>query len=245
MRTLILSDIHSNLEALNAVLERAKSIGYEKLLCLGDVVGYAANPNEVCEIMIKIDGIFLMGNHDYGMLDVTSLKWFNENAQEAVVWTAKMLKQEYLSFLQSFKEMTDTSLFVAVHGSLTKPLWDYVHTEQEARACFDLLRHRVCFVGHSHWAGAYFKNTKNNVISHMDFYDGGKLTFSDDFQYIVNCGSVGQPRDRNPEASFGIFDDEAKTVEVFRVSYDIKATQEKILAAGLPQNLAYRLSMGL
>lgn len=244
MRYLILSDIHSNLEALNAVLERAKQTGYDNLLCLGDVVGYAANPNEICEILSKMDGIFLMGNHDYAMLDVTSLKWFNENAQESIVWTAKMLKPEFIPFLQSFKETTDTSFFVAVHGSLSKALWDYVHTEDEARACFDLLQHRVCFVGHSHWAGAFFRNIKTNIISHMDFYDGGKLTFCDDFQYIVNCGSVGQPRDRNPEASFGIFDDEAKTVEVFRVQYDIKSVQDKILAAGLPENLAYRLRMG-
>ncbi len=244
MRYLILSDIHSNLEALNAVLERAKQHGYDKLLCIGDVVGYAANPNEVCEILKNMSGIFVLGNHEAGILDITTLDWFNENAQEAVVWAGRMLKPENLEFIKTFKEVYDTSFFIAVHGSLTKTCWDYVHTEEEARACFDLLQHRVCFVGHSHWAGAFFKKENMNVISHMDFYEGGKITFTNDFKYIVNCGSVGQPRDRNPDASFGIFDDEAKTVEVFRVPYDFKITQEKILAAGLPANLAYRLSMG-
>lgn len=245
MRYAIISDIHGNIEALERVLEELSDV--DKVICLGDIVGYGANPNECCECIRSVCSIALMGNHDAAVIGIMDLCWFNPFAKDALLWTRQQLRQENLDFLKSLSsvKMVD-NLFIAVHGSLRDPLEEYILGEDVALASIRrmLSNVQVMFCGHTHIAEAYEWYPRTKVMGRVSLSKGGSIFISDERYYVINCGSVGQPRDYNPMASFLVYDAELKEVTVKRVRYDVDKAAKKIIEAGLPWALAMRLYCG-
>lgn len=239
MRYAIISDIHSNLEALDAVLEALKGERIDAYLSTGDVVGYGADPEACVAKMRALDPAIVAGNHDWAVAGRLSLDFFNAYAREAIEWTRGRLGADDTKWLGSLPLVRKTGDVTLVHATLNAPdNFDYLLTAYDAFLSLEVLETPVCFVGHSHVP--------------VTFADNGRVTFSFSSEFdlaavrkaIVNAGSVGQPRDGNPHASYGIYDDEARRVEVRRVAYDVAGATSKILAAGLPQILAERLWVG-
>lgn len=242
MRYAILSDIHSNLEAFSAVLESIASEKPDKLICLGDIVGYGASPKECLDLVRAHCHHIVAGNHDHAVLGLTNKEFFNPNAKKAVEWTAQKLSTEDLAFLTTLPLCLELDNFLVTHATLNKPTeWGYVLDEYEADACFSLMKpnDRVIFIGHSHVPLA-FEN--GPFVKFLGFLT--HLEMSPRYQYIVNVGSVGQPRDGINLASYAIYDSEKMTVDLIRTSYDIQTAQKKILDAGLPAFLAERIQYG-
>lgn len=245
MRYGIISDIHGNLEALERVLEELK--GIDEVICLGDIVGYGANPNECCELVRENCGIVLMGNHDAAAIGMMDLMWFNQSAREAIVWVRQHLTDVNRKFLETLSAVkTVDRRFVAVHGSLREPIEEYILNEGVAYGTFQIMQPdvKIVFCGHTHIAEAY-EWSPGSKVKREGFRSGGIIYLSDQASYIINCGSVGQPRDYNRMASFGIYDAEAKMVTINRVEYDIDKAARKIIEAGLPPMLATRLYYGV
>lgn len=241
MRYGIFSDIHSNLEALNAVVDAYQKESIDKYLCVGDVVGYAANPKECIEKVKTLAMITVAGNHDWASVDLFSVDYFNPVACEAISWTKRNLDDDSRYFLESLKLVYKNEDLTLVHGTLDKPEdFNYMIDEYSARESFRLLETNICFVGHSHVAGIFIKDKDKRICYRED----DSIDIKDEFKYIVNVGSVGQPRDGNPKAAYYIYDTDKKEVQIKRVSYDIEATRKKIIAAGLPRFLGDRLLIG-
>jgi predicted phosphodiesterase len=236
----IISDIHSNLEALEAVLGDALGQGVEGYLCLGDIVGYGAQPQACIEKLRGLNVTAIAGNHDYAACGKTDTDYFNTYARRAVHWTAKQLNEEDSSFLAHLPLVYRTDKFCMVHGSLDHPEhWEYILTEESAFRSFLLLREKVLFVGHSHVPFIFsYQNKQVQGFAPKD------VTLDSSVKYIVNVGSVGQPRDLDNRASYCIFDLESMSIRFRRVSYDFRQTQKKILEAKLPEILAQRLELG-
>lgn len=244
MRYGIISDIHSNLEALNLALD---SLGHvDAIYCLGDVVGYGPNPNECCEIMRERQAIMVLGNHDAAVIGKIALDWFNPVARQAVEWTQGHLTDESRLFLESRPLVHRSEYFVMVHGSLRIPeSFYYVGSPFEARPTFDsMAAFNLCFIGHTHIAECYVRKAGEKGGDQIEMTNGGTVDLKPGFQYIVNPGSVGQPRDGNAQAAFAIYDTDAQTVEIRRIDYPIPITQDKMRIAGLPDPLITRLEYG-
>ena len=240
MRYGIISDIHSNLEALQAVLAACRQESVEKLFCVGDVVGYGANPSECIDLMGELNIACVAGNHDWAVCGLIDYDDFRDEARIAVDWTKKVLSSKYMDFLKSLALTFATDEFVMVHGTLSEPgAFHYLYDIARAQETFELMDRTICFVGHTHKPQIFVK--QKDIISLATLM---KINLNSAFKYIVNVGSVGQPRDSNPMASFCIYDSDLKCVEIKRVAYDIQAAQKKIMDAGLPQMLALRLSVG-
>jgi predicted phosphodiesterase len=245
MRYGIISDIHGNLEALQRVLEELEDV--DEVICLGDIVGYGANPNECCQLVRERCSLIMMGNHDAAVVGLMDLRWFNAVAAEALLWTRSQLSEENINFLSSLQTVKRVdNLFLTVHGSLRYPIEEYIFDELTAYGSMRKMPEdiRLCFFGHTHVAEAYSKRLNEKSVSRIDMSRGGKLRISSDEVYLINCGSVGQPRDGNSMAGFGIYDVESNEVEVKRIMYDIETAARKILRAGLPPLLAQRLFLG-
>lgn len=245
MRYGIISDIHGNIEALERVLEELSDV--DKVICLGDIVGYGANPNECCERIRSVCSIALMGNHDAAVIGMMDLCWFNPFAKDAILWTRQQLSQENFDFLKSLSSVKVVdNLFIAVHGSLREPLEEYILSEDIALASIRRMPSnvRVMFCGHTHIAEAYEWYPRTRVMGRINLSKGGSIFISDECHYIINCGSVGQPRDYNSMASFIVYDTELREVIVRRVKYDVDKAAKKIIEAGLPLALAMRLYCG-
>jgi diadenosine tetraphosphatase ApaH/serine/threonine PP2A family protein phosphatase len=235
MRVAIISDIHSNLEALQKALEIIDEKKVEEIVCLGDLVGYGANPNECVELTRKRARRILLGNHDQAAFDLSQTEHFNRHARTAAYWTNQTLTQENLEFLKSlpFQHVIDDLTFV--HASPRDPeQWEYVFSAHEAKTNFESFQTRICFVGHTHIPGVFPEDLKMQ-----------KSTVTRENRYIVNVGSVGQPRDGNWKLSFGVFDTSAWTYDLVRSEYDVQTASEKIVAADLPRFLADRLLVGI
>jgi diadenosine tetraphosphatase ApaH/serine/threonine PP2A family protein phosphatase len=246
MKIAVLGDIHSNLEALTAVLEETERLGCEKYVCIGDIVGYNANPKECIEIVRSLDLLgVVMGNHDSYTSNSQELIGFNLQAAQAVEWTRKQLSEEELQWLGELPLKRDIFLtspsarFSIVHSTMDNPgMWGYIFDRYTAAASMQYQWTPLCFFGHTHTPLAFDKT---------DEIEGGlyeSLQILPNHKYLINVGSVGQPRDRDPRAAFAIYDVEASAVSLHRVEYDIEESQRKILAAGLPERLAERLSYG-
>lgn len=246
MKIAVLGDIHSNLEALTAVLEETERLGCEKYVCIGDIVGYNANPKECIEIVRSLDLLgVVMGNHDSYTSNSQELIGFNLQAAQAVEWTRKQLSEEELQWLGELPLKRDIFLtspsarFSIVHSTMDNPgMWGYIFDRYTAAASMQYQWTPLCFFGHTHTPLAFDKT---------DEIEGGlyeSLQILPNHKYLINVGSVGQPRDRDPRAAFVIYDVEASAVSLHRVEYDIEESQRKILAAGLPERLAERLSYG-
>lgn len=244
MRYLILSDIHSNWEALEAVLEAAQGL-YERVLCLGDLVGYGADPNRVAEWVRANVPIVIRGNHDKACSGLESLEWFNEVARQAAMWTLNELtpeNREYLVALaQGPVELDGMSL---VHGSILDED-EYVVSPREAAQILPYLDRRLNFFGHTHIQGGFAQDGDRLQIIRPQPEKGPQyLEIQAEEKYLLNPGSVGQPRDGDWRAAFAIYDTEDRLVVFYRNEYDLQTAQGKILSAGLPPHLASRLSVG-
>jgi len=240
----IISDIHSNLEALEAALDSLQDV--DALICPGDVVGYGPNPNECCDMIRERGVLMVLGNHDAAVVGRMALDWFNPFAREAIEWTANQLTAANRLFLEGLPLVHRSEHFVLVHGSLSSPeQFDYIASLWEAMPTFaEMPPHNLCFIGHTHIAEYYFQRTGELRADRMSMASGGTVELSAEFLYIINCGSVGQPRDYNPKAAVAIYDTEAGTVDIQRLEYPIAATQEKMREAGLPKPLWTRLEFG-
>lgn len=240
MRYAILSDIHGNLEALDAVLADAASRA-DAMLCLGDVVGYGADPVACIERVAERAQVVVAGNHEYGVAGLLELDWFNDRAQAAARWTRRRLDLDHLAWLAArplVREMDDATL---VHASPARPSeWDYLVSADDGYEAFAAFATRVCFIGHSHRAGAW------SVGSSGRAYEPGatEVELQRGRRYLINVGSVGQPRDRDPRAAYAVWDVDSRRVTIRRVAYDVATARRKILAAGLPRFLAERLTIG-
>jgi len=240
MRYAIISDVHANLEALEAVLKHIDSLAVDKILCLGDVVGYGANPNECTEIIRNRAAITLLGNHDHAATGGTSIDWFNPHARAAILWTQEVLRPDCAEFLKNLPYAASIDGAYVVHANPSEPeSWNYIFEPTEALYEFRCFGENICFIGHSHFALFFVKEGRScrSTLPAM-------FTLEQEKRYIVNVGSVGQPRDRIPAASFATLDLPEGVVEFRRVDYDCRLASEKILKAGLPRFLAERLLVG-
>lgn len=250
MRYGIMSDIHSNLEALESVLKAMETERIDKIICLGDIVGYGPNPNECIEKMEEIDGLILAGNHDLAAIGWKDIDWFNSYAKEAILWTESQLTTESKKYLSYLPEVISQKDFILVHGSLYHFTDEYIMTSVAARKSFDIMGHReLLLTGHTHYSTIFFRKKKQltkalSPIQNLRLANEDVIYLLDDVQSIINVGSVGQPRDGDNRASFGVLDLEARTITIKRIPYNIKKTQAKMTNAGLPKYLISRLAMG-
>ncbi len=240
MRWGIFCDIHANLEALDAVLAALTRERIDRYLCLGDIVGYGANPRECIAEIKRIDAPTIAGNHDWAAVGLFDIAYFNPAAKAAVLWTRQNLTYEDKEFLKSLDLVYQEDELTLVHGSLQNPgQFEYILDISSAARTFELLRTRVCSIWNSHAPVIFIKEGENYSFT---FQTKVKLKASQ--MYIVNAGSVGQPRDENPQASFVVYDSESKEIEIKRVPYDVQKAKDKIIKAGLPKMLAERLVLG-
>jgi len=237
----IYSDVHSNLAALEAVLASMETFGVERRVCLGDLVGYCADADVCVQLVQKNSDICLLGNHDSVALKRESSVHFNQYARIAIEWTQTKLSKESLEFMKKLPYIVEESDVCFVHASPKSPAdWFYVASLDEAVDAFEFFSTRFCFVGHTHSPVivACGKDGSPSVIEE-DFY-----TAQDDERVLVNVGSVGQPRDRNPEACYCLLDSDSLTVRFIRVPYDISRTQETMRKQGFPAFLIQRIADG-
>jgi diadenosine tetraphosphatase ApaH/serine/threonine PP2A family protein phosphatase len=246
MRLAVIADIHSNLEALDRVLARIDLEGVEAILNLGDLVGYNASPNECLELLQDRNVWSLAGNHDLAVLDPQRAQHFNIIAYEALMWCRQQMRPEFVEFLQRLPLVREQpGAFLACHGTPASPDAYIAYHFQGKRVLKDLLRHphlRVCFFGHTHRRALWYRDIRGKVALRQ--ISPFEVKLSPEEHYLINPGSVGQPRDGNPEAAYAIFDDEEFTIQFKSVPYDVGKAQRRILAAGLPPYLAERLALG-
>ncbi|MGB2600136.1 MAG: metallophosphoesterase family protein, partial [Candidatus Omnitrophota bacterium] len=237
---IIFSDVHGNLEAFDAAVKSMPDAKDKKLLCAGDIVGYGANPNECIDKVISLGAPSIKGNHESAALGQTDISIFNRSAAEAVRWTMKQLTPDGNAYIESLPLIHEEPSFTMVHGTLHDPGdFRYMLTNVEATRTFEVLEKKICFVGHSH-VPAVFSLEDGRV----DLSFKNKVKLKKEAKYIINVGSVGQPRDGDWRACYCVYDSGKEEVELRRVEYDIETAQKKIIDAGLPRMLAERLAFG-
>lgn len=243
MRYAILSDIHGNLEAFESVLDALSQERIDGYLSLGDVVGYGADPKECIKLLKSLNpSVLIAGNHEWGALGKTDISYFNEVAKEAVLWTKKSIDNDDLEFFKSFPLVYEDERMTLVHGTLNMPEeFYYIFDTEDAYVTISHMNNSLCFVGHTHIPGIFISDESKTKVDISEIMD---VRVDNERRYIVNAGSIGQPRDGDPRASFAVYDDEEFTVEIKRAQYDIKKAQQKIIKAGLPPQLAQRLAEG-
>ena len=245
MRWGVLADIHSNREALEAVLKELKRYNVDGYICCGDIVGYGPDPNEVIELLAELPKLMAVrGNHDLAVLGRMDLHWFNEAARSAVHYTRSILKPGSMAWLKDLPPKVEAPEFTVVHGSPRNPAEEYLVTVQQFHDNCSYFNISPCFVGHSHIPICFLMKEPVSYVEAGTLVEGQPLPVSLGLRGVVNSGSVGQPRDHDPRASAGIYDDATRLFELYRVTYDIGRVQQRILDAGLPEFLALRLSYG-
>lgn len=239
MKTAIISDIHGNFDALQSVLKDIDAQGADRIVCLGDVVGYGAQPCECVQTLIERDVLTIAGNHDYAAIGKTNINYFNAFAKEATLWTRKVCTDVEKEFLNGLALVEHLDEFTMVHGTLYAPeLFDYILTTYDAYLSLQLLENPVCFLGHSH---VPINFVWGDIIA---FNYDREIDINPEQKVLINVGSVGQPRDDNPLACYALFDHDASKVFIRRVEYDIEAAAKRIKDAGLPGALGERLKVG-
>ena len=243
MRIAVISDIHSNLHALEAVVAAIDGERADTVWCLGDVVGYGPHPNRCCNIVIDRSDICLVGNHDLGVIDALDISEFSPDAEEATLWTRDVLRPVNEEFLSSLEPAALTEPAALYHGSPRDPVWEYVLSEEAALAALGDSPRDLVLVGHSHVALAI--SLADDRLDGGLAPDGTEISLDGEGRWLLNPGSVGQPRDSDPRAAWLLLDLDAGHVTFHREDYDIQATQNEILDAGLPESLAIRLAEGV
>jgi diadenosine tetraphosphatase ApaH/serine/threonine PP2A family protein phosphatase len=239
MRVAVISDIHANDHALTAVLEEVDAAAPDELWCLGDVVGYGPAPNECCATLSKRADVCLVGNHDLVVVERLSIDEFNHDARTAALWTQGELKPEWHAWLTSLQPEARRDGVGLFHASARDPVWEYVLSSYAAAASFEAMDAPLILVGHSHIA-----------LAIDDRFDGGQAPDKTEIdlstgRWLLNPGSVGQPRDGDPRAAWLLLDTDRKFAEFHRVAYPIEQTQSAMRSAGLPEALAARIAHGI
>ncbi len=243
MLIVLLADIHSNLEALCSVQEAVKKIAPDKVICLGDIVGYGACPQECIDIVKANNWQVIAGNHDWAVSGKIGIDSFNPYAKEAVIWTKDRLTADYKVYLKNLPLISGYDGLTAIHASLYKPEeFKYLDNYFAVNRDFSLLNQinkQTLFAAHTHIPSVFIRK---GASLYKDYSQ--TIELKDKFKYIINVGSVGQPRDRNPAGCICVYDTGKNTLNFVRVKYDIKKTQKSIIKAGLPEILANRLKSG-
>ena len=226
MKIAYISDIHSNLEALEIALHEITQRNIREICCLGDIVGYGAEPNGCVDRIREAVHKTIAGNHDFAVVGLTSTQYFNSYAQEAIHWTSQQLSETNKLFIKELPLTCSQNGVLCVHSTPTNPQeWDYIFSREEAERQFSAFKESICFIGHSHIPAEFQSRSKK--------------------RRIINVGSIGQPRDRDPRLSFVIYDTESREIERVRLKYDVEIAAAKIRKAGLPEFLAERLLWGM
>ena len=250
MRKLIISDIHGNLSALRTVVMKES---FDEIICLGDIVGYGPQPNECIDLLKIFDPLILRGNHEEAVHNLRYREYFNHLAKEAIEFTDRVLTSQNKDLIKNlpYDYMEESNRVFFAHSSPYHPdRFVYLAPENKNNADLKFSFYKmdregikVAFTGHTHYPGFFYR--KNNIISFIPFNQEYDLILSDDTQYIFNVGSVGQPRNNNPNAQYVIYDDVLKKLEYKDVKYDIDATRDEIIAKDLPKELYLRLYRGI
>jgi diadenosine tetraphosphatase ApaH/serine/threonine PP2A family protein phosphatase len=241
MRLLVISDIHANLIAFEAVLEAADGL-WDQIWCLGDLIGYGPRPNECVTLLREHDHISLSGNHDWAALEKLDIDDFNEDARAAVRWTRSELTPETRNYLLELPAKRVIDDFTLAHASPRRPIWEYVLDFDTAAANFSHFDTPYCLIGHSH-VQLLVSETEPGKISSMAVKNDQPFLLQD-ARYMINPGSVGQPRDGDPRAAYAILDTDTMAWEFHRAAYAIEETQQQMRDANLPEPLIERLSYG-
>jgi predicted phosphodiesterase len=240
MKYVIFGDIHGNLEALDAVLEKCEQEKADKYLCTGDIVGYGADPSACLKKVLAMNPIVVAGNHDFAAAGILNSDFFNSYAYQAIEWTRNQLSAKERSFLGRLKLVQRINNITLVHSSLYSPeLFEYIQTIYDVQLGFGGLENKICFVGHSHVPISFVLQRGSFSFSNEPF-----LPVTSDVKVISNIGSVGQPRDDNPAAAYAVYDDTEGIIWVKRIDYDIDKAADKIKKAKLPEILAERIRYG-
>ncbi|MDD5746756.1 MAG: metallophosphoesterase family protein [Candidatus Omnitrophica bacterium] len=240
MRYGIFSDIHGNLEAFQAVLAAGRLDSIDKFFCLGDIVGYGADPRQCIAMVRELNAITVAGNHDWAVADKFDLRYFNKSAAQSLLWTKDILNDFEKDFLKNLPLQHHEKFFTLAHSSPADPeRFNYLSLNDEVLKAFSVVKRRICFVVHTHIPRSFvFKDGKVRLCSESGFrIDPQGL-------YLCNVGSVGQPRDGSPQAAYVVFDSKKMLVQIKRISYNVVSAQNKIRKAELPEFLATRLSQG-
>jgi predicted phosphodiesterase len=241
MRYGFFSDVHANLEALKVVIADFEKEKLEKIFFLGDAVGYGPDPNECTSMIEDVSGVKLMGNHDYAALGLIETNLFNPYAQKSMEWTKSVCTEKTLKILSGFSMDHRFDRFYLVHSTPKEPQeWNYIFDLDDAEENFNFFNKQVCLIGHSHHPAIIRKYKDKHCFLHEDHW----VQMDEGFRYIVNIGSVGQPRDGSNQACYLIYDVEEKRAVLKRLPYDYKKTQAKMKKKGLPQFLIDRLAIG-
>ncbi len=245
MRIGILGDIHSNLEALQSTISAMQSEAVDHWVQVGDIVGYGAQPSECIRLVRELKCTVCLGNHDAAVVGLLSTDYFNPYARQAVEWTRGQIDGDDVDFLRQLPLVVEREHHTVVHGSLHVPEeFGYVMSVVEAKDSLRAQNSRVCFVGHSHVPAIYMQDSDPDEV-HVVYSPEVTAQTRSATKVLMNVGSVGQPRDEDPRATYAIYDTETLEAHIKRVDYDIASTQASILAAGLPEVLANRLSLGV
>lgn len=248
MRYLIISDIHANLVALNAVLEAVDLSTVDQVWCLGDVIGYGPDPNECVARVREVASVCLVGNHDWAALDKLDISDFNPEARQAVLWTREQLTTDSITYLNGLEGRLDAvhADFTIAHASPRHPIWEYLLYPSTAAENFPFFNTRFCLVGHTHKPVIFRQEIGQEEVMALQpaINISLPLAQAEGVRFILNPGSVGQPRDNDPRASYAIYDDDKGSLTYFRVPYDVAETQKRMEAAGLPARLVARLEYG-
>lgn len=240
MRYGIISDIHGNGEALEVAVHHLESAAVDQFVCVGDVVGYGADPNRCMDMVKELTDTIVAGNHDHAAIGLTDTGHFNQHAKASTVWTAQNLAAEHKKYIEVLPLTLRLEGALVVHATPYHPQqWYYLLTHFQFVAAFQHFTERVCFIGHSHQPVVFEKG-----VNFAGPLPGTTFSLLDGSRYIINVGSVGQPRDRDPRLCCCIYDSGQKSVELIRLEYDVAKAQEKIRKAGLPEFLAQRLARG-
>lgn len=233
----IFGDIHSNFDALSAVVKDMKKMGVDQYCCIGDIVGYAAEPAKCIKMLKNLGCQISAGNHDYGVADKINVDDFNADAYDAIMWTKDALSDADKQFLADLPLVVNNDLFTLVHGTLHNPItFRYMINLDEAESTFKILDNKICFIGHTHIPVTFFQKNGDATYS----FDN-EIDLDEWEKVIINTGSIGQPRDRDPRASYVLLDTEENRIIFRRVEYDVGNAQKKIYQSGLPRRNGDRL----
>lgn len=246
MRIAAISDIHANLPALEAVLAATDEAAVDEIWCLGDVVGYGAEPDECADLVRERCALCLVGNHDLAVLGVLDIAAFSEAAAAAVVWTRENVAEPTLAMLRDLEPAGEREGIALFHASPRDAIWEYVLSAEQADACLDALPARIGLIGHSHVSLYFVRPTEEEQEEEIRGAQSSDATLLDldAGQWLINPGSVGQPRDGDPRAAWLELDTDAQTARFHRVRYDVERAATSISSAGLPRRLADRLHVG-
>ena len=242
MKVAVISDIHGNRQAFEAVLEAVAASDAAELWCLGDLVGYGAEPDACVELAREHAAVCLAGNHDLAVTGEISLEDFSRGASLAAQWTREVIAPENLAFLAELRPQGQESPIGLYHASPRDPVWEYVLSALLAELCLDVQRHRICLIGHSHVALSFVRN-EGELATGEPRREGALLDIASG-EWLLNPGSVGQPRDGDPRASWLLLDLGEETAAFQRAEYDVAGAAAAIRAARLPDSLAERLEYG-